>query len=140
MYIFGFFFFLGTYIVNKILLILFYKKKITFSREIPEHCVFLLKYTIFLKLACGLLMFLNPDILSLRDSQSSYFYDHLKASKYDSRYNQYGYQKFYLKFAIYYTVIFFSGSFALEMLLLAIKPLIKWRKASQYRSDPQKNN
>lgn len=74
MYLFGFAFFAFTYVSNKILLIQFYKKtNITFSREIPMHCINLFKYAIFLKLINGLFMFLNPHILDLKENQSTYF-------------------------------------------------------------------
>jgi ABC-type phosphate/phosphonate transport system permease subunit len=91
MYIFGFAFFLSTYIVNKVLLIQFYKKTLTFTREIPEHCVSIFKYAIFLKLFAGLFMFLNPKILKLKDNQDSYFEQRFTKRDDDSIYMQHGY-------------------------------------------------
>ena len=54
LYIFGLTFFAGTFLVHKILLIQFYKKTVTFTREIPIHCARILQYAIFLKLLNGL--------------------------------------------------------------------------------------
>ena len=65
LYLFGFVFFAGTFLVHKILLIQFYKKTLTFTREIPIYCARIMNYAIFLKLLNGLQMFLNPNILDM---------------------------------------------------------------------------
>ena len=87
MYIFGFAFFSSTFIVNKILLIQFYKKTLSFTREIPMHCANMMKYAIFIKLINGLFMFLNPHILELKEYPETYLEQRYQKYESDTVYN-----------------------------------------------------
>ena len=68
MYIFAFAFFLFTYVVNKILILQYYKKDREFTSEIPYVCATIFKYAIFLKLFVGFFMFLNTNVLRLKEN------------------------------------------------------------------------
>lgn len=91
LYIFGFVFFTATFLVHKILLIQFYKKTPTFTREIPLHCAKIMKYALFLKLGNGLFMFLNPRILELQDYPNTWLEQRWERHPSNSKYNKFAF-------------------------------------------------
>ena len=58
-------FYFITYIVNKFLLIKFYKNTVSLTRTIPEHSIKLFKYGLLAHIICGSFMLTNPYILNL---------------------------------------------------------------------------
>ena len=58
-------FYFITYLVNKFLLIKFYKNTVSLTRTIPEHSIKLFKYGLLAHIICGSFMLTNPYILNL---------------------------------------------------------------------------
>ena len=102
MYIFAFIFFLFTYIVNKILLLQYYKKNKSFTVDIPADCAGQFKYAIFLKLFIGFFMFLNSKILWLKDS---------------SQYKTMTHEILYICLACVYFYIYFGGASTIRLIV-----------------------
>ena len=68
LYLIGFFFYLCTYLTNKLLIMKYYKRTDSIlSREIPVFAVWLMRYAIVLKMFVGIYMLNNPAIIKTRD-------------------------------------------------------------------------
>ena len=68
LYLIGCIFFSITFLVNKVLLIKYYKRTDSIlSRTIPLYSVHILKYAVLMKMVIGIFMFTNPDVFETKD-------------------------------------------------------------------------
>lgn len=68
LYMIGFVFFSITFLVNKVLLIKYYKRTDSIlSRTIPLYSVHILKYAVLMKMVIGIFMFTQPDVFETKD-------------------------------------------------------------------------
>lgn len=68
LYFIAFIFFLLTFMVNKLLIMQYYRRTDSIlSREIPQFSIKILYYAILAKMFMGLVMITNPSIIETRD-------------------------------------------------------------------------
>ena len=67
LYLIGAVFYTFTYLVNKHLLISFYKKSTTLTRTIPQIAMLFLKYGIFIHMINACMMLTNQEIFKVKD-------------------------------------------------------------------------
>ena len=68
LYLIGFIFFSITFLVNKVLLIKYYKRTDSIlSRTIPLYSVHILKYAVLMKMVIGIFMFTNPAVFETKE-------------------------------------------------------------------------
>ena len=67
LYVGGFFYFTLTYIVNKVMLFQYYKKTTNLDRTLPLYTMTFLKYSIFIHMFIGVLMFSNSQVLKFKE-------------------------------------------------------------------------
>ena len=72
LYLIGFVFFTVTFLVNKVLLIKYYKRTDSIlSRTIPLYSVHILKYAVLMKMIIGIFMFTNPEVFETKEGPSA---------------------------------------------------------------------
>ena len=69
LYIIGFLFFGGTFVVQKVLLLRFYKKSSSLTPAVWTHAQNFLIYSVFLHLICGFFMISNPSVVTINEDR-----------------------------------------------------------------------